>query len=280
MQSALCHGPGAFSALSVWRASTPFPDLALELAAQFLDEAARFEARVLLGVSPQWAAHAPPPFLPRESEAGRFPSTQSTLLVQVAAETREALMEPLRRLRAIFRGDLTLDEEVLGGRLGIGRDAFGFRDGVNSPSKEEIERIARIAEGEDAGGSWLLYLRMPQDLERFATLRPRAQERVIGLSRDAQPIDDAPADSHVSLARAWRKAATFVRRGFPFRDEGEEGLVFVAASARPESYPRALDVMLGREGPPDALLRYAQAVSGGLYFAPPDADWLRHRRGR
>ncbi|HEY0095897.1 MAG TPA: hypothetical protein VGB96_16330, partial [Archangium sp.] len=166
----------------------------------------------------------------------------------------------------------------LGGRIGEGRDPFGFRDGLLQPTREQVKRAALVPSGPLAGASWLLYLRFQQHLERFGRLKPPAQERVVGRTRDGELVPDAPAEAHIHRARASGAGENqlLIRRGFPFRHQGEEGLAFVAATSDPGSYVRSLDTLLGAQGgPPDALLRYATAVGGGLYLAPP-RDWFPH----
>ena len=128
-----------------------------------------------------------------------------------------------------------------------------------------------------AGASWLLYLRFQKDLERFGRLKPRGPGARGGPHPRRRARHDPPAEAHIHRARASGAGDNplLIRRGFPFRHCGEEGLAFVSASADPDHYQRSLDALLGRWGgqPPDALLRYATAVGGGLYLAPP-RDWF------
>jgi putative iron-dependent peroxidase len=280
-QEGLFHSPGAFSGIAVLRLSrnVALPQLR-EAVSAIQGELARARGlHTVLGLEPALlpeAAPRPPPPLPREGPTARFPSSQSHVLVQVSAVHREQLLWALRRTLTLSQGVLVLEEEVLGGRIGEGRDAFGFRDGLLRPTREQVQRTAVVPSGPLAGASWLLYLRFHQDLERFGRLRPGAQERVVGRTRDGEFLVDPPQEAHILRAR---EAGTgenqgLIRRGFPFRHHGEEGLAFVAAAADPGYYPRTMDALLGGNGrPPDALLRYATAVGGGLYLAPP-RDWF------
>ncbi|WP_257459448.1 Dyp-type peroxidase [Archangium lipolyticum] len=222
------------------------------------------------------APPAPPALLPRQGPTARFPSTQAHVLVQVSAEERERLLWSLRRVLALSQAVLSLEEEVLGGRIGEGRDAFGFRDGLLRPTPEQVRATALIPSGAMAGASWLLYLRFQQDLDLFSHLKPQAQERVVGRTHDGELVVDPPAEAHILRARAAGAGENqlLIRRGFPFRHAGEEGLVFMAAAADPDAYRRSLDALLGAGGQtPDAMLRYATAVSGGVYLAPP-LNWF------
>ncbi|QRN97185.1 Dyp-type peroxidase [Archangium violaceum] len=280
-QEGLFHSPGAFSGIAVLRLSRnmALPQLRQVVSSIHAELSAASGLHVVLGLEASLlreAPPAPPALLPRRGPTARFPSSQSHVLVQVSAEERERLLWSLRRVLALSQAVLSLEEEVLGGRIGVGRDAFGFRDGLLLPTPEQVRRTALIPSGPMAGASWLLYLRFQQDLDLFSHLKPQAQERVVGRTHDGELVVDAPAEAHILRARAAGAGENqlLIRRGFPFRHRGEEGLVFVAAAADPDAYRRSLDALLGVGGQtPDALLRYATAVGGGLYLAPP-RDWF------
>ncbi len=279
-QEGLFHSPGAFSGIAVLRLSrnaalSQLREVASTLHAEL---SAAGGLHVVLGLHHTLLPGTPTlsTLLPREGPTARFPSTQAHVLVQVSAEGRELLLWSLRRVLALSKAVLYLEEELLGGRIGDGRDAFGFRDGLVIPSREQVQRTAVVPSGPLAGASWLLYLRFQNDIERFGRLKPRAQEHVVGRTRDGELVPDAPAEAHIHRARASGAGANqlLIRRGFPFRHGGEEGLAFVSASADPDAYQHTLDALLGARGQtPDAMLRYARAVSGGLYLAPP-RDWF------
>jgi putative iron-dependent peroxidase len=280
-QEGLFHSSGAYSALVILRLhrNEARAQLRPVLSSLYTELSARERLKVVLGLEPVLVVpelHAAPLVLPREGATARLPSTQAQVLVQLAAEGREELLWALRRTTTLVSGVLTLQEELLGGRIGVGREAFGFRDGLLPPTREQVQRTALVPEGPLQGASWLLYLRFQQDLARFARLSPGAQERVVGRTHEGELLPSLPEDSHLARVRAagtWENTG-FIRRGFPFRDKGEEGLAFLSAAATPSIYPRALDVLLGTpRGPSDALLRYAQAVGGGLYLAP-SRDWF------
>ncbi len=281
-QEGLFHAPGHFSALVIWRLerASALPHLRDATALLLAELDTQRELHTLLALAPGLVspgAEAGPPLLPRRGAQARFPSTQAALLLQLSAPTREPLLWALRRAAAHFRGVLHPDEELLGGRIGDGREPFGFRDGLRAPTPDEVRRTALVASGPLAGAAWLLYLRFQQDLARFSRLAPRAQARVVGRTPEGALVPDLPPDAHVARARAAGagEASAFIRRGFPFRHAGEEGLAFVAASADPTRFHRALDALLGApDAAPDALLRYATPVGGGLYLAPP-RDWFQ-----
>jgi putative iron-dependent peroxidase len=275
-QEGLFHSPGAFGGIAILRLlrDVALPQLRDVVSSLHHELSTTRGLHAVLGLQPALlpGAPTPPALLPREGPTARFPSSQSHVLVQVGAGNRELLLGSLRRVLALSKGVLSLEEEVLGGRIGEGRDAFGFRDGLVTPTREQVKRTALVPSGPLAGASWLLYLRFQQDLERFGRLQERAQANVVGRTREGEPVVDPPAEAHILRARAagGGEGPLLIRRGFPFRHAGEEGLAFVAASADPECYRRSLDALLGAGGQtPDALLRYATPVGGGLYLAPP-----------
>lgn len=281
-QEGLFHSPGAFSGVVTLRLSrnAALPYLREAVSAIHAELASAQGVHAVIGLQPMLVPDAPPegpPVLPREGATLRFPSTQVQVLVQVSADSRARLLWALRRIRALSAAVLVLEEEVLGGQIGEGREPFGFRDGLLKPSREQIRHTALVSTQPLAGASWLLYVRFQQDLSLFSHLSRPAQERVVGRTHDGELLADPPAEAHVLRARlhGGGEMPTFIRRGFPFRQSGEEGLAFIAASADPEHYRRSLDALLGTgEGPADAMLRYATPVAGGLYLAPPRGWFL------
>jgi putative iron-dependent peroxidase len=258
-QEGLFHPPGDFSALAVWRLSrSSAASQVREAAADAYAELGRagdihavlaFDASL---VSPTADADAGPPLLPRSSAHARFPSTQAQVLVQLAARTRERLLWALRRTAALVAGVLVPEEEVLSGRLGEGSESLGFPDVSHVPSRDEVQRGAIVPTGPFAGATWMLYLRFQQDLDR----RPPPPRMRVVRSLPLHATPDA--------------ARGLIRRGFRFRQAGEEGLAFLAASSDPARFHRELDTLLGPGG---ALPRHATPVGGGLYLAP-SRDWL------
>lgn len=295
-QTALLHGPGALSGVQVWRAvASTRPEHTRALAARILDalddEARREGAHCLVALSMRaleghfahaaLARESPGAVLPRRGPGAALPSTQGDLLVQVAAPDTEPALRLLRKAQRTLETFCWLDVELLGGRIGDGREAFGFRDGIHAPTKEEILEHAMIPDGPAAGASWVLYQRWRQDRETFLGLRESRQADVIGRWPDGALKEDAPESAHVRLQQSAARQAPLIRRGFPYRSGGHEGLCFVAASRAAHNFGTALDAMIGGPGAEnDALLRYCVAVEGGVYVAPPNSLWLFEQDSR
>ena len=268
---ALLHGPGAFSAFVRLRAAPGATADTLREAARALGSLGQLpgETWLLPLLAPSLVGRPEVErLLPRSGPGGHFPSTPTPLAFQVAAPSREGLVHALRRAEAAVAGTAVVDDELLGGKLGDGREPFGFRDGLWVPTPDEVRGVARIPDGPLAGGSWVLAARFVQQVEAFHRLPPHEQEQAVGRTRDGEWISHAPPGAHAheqaAVSRGW-----LIRRGFPWRAFSEEGLLFVAAAREPAAFERALDAMTGASGPVDRLLAWTRPVSAAVYFAPP-----------
>jgi putative iron-dependent peroxidase len=183
--------------------------------------------------------------------------TQAHLFVQIAAKEREPLLTAQRRVAARLLGVCSLDEEVLGGQIGEGREAYGFKDPMPRPTPEQID-----ASLDADGNGWLLWLRYEQPLDRFSAQPLNTRQRIFGATIDGVPLNPSPPTSHKAMMQPHKK---LLRRGFPWRKSGEEGLAFVAVARDAETHRSAVETF-AKGG--DALAKWATPISGGLYFLP------------
>ncbi|WP_053235352.1 Dyp-type peroxidase [Sandaracinus amylolyticus] len=264
-QPALFHGPGAHAAVVVWRARDGVSTAFLRMRATAL-----IDRSVLVAIAPPLLDAHEREALPAErvlprAHAGRtMPSTRGSVLVQIASDERDGLIEALRRADALLGTIADRDEEIEGGWPHDRREPFGFRE-PRVPTHDDV-RAALVHEGPLEGATFLLHQRYVQHRARFFARREADRERVVGRTTEGVAISDAPQRAHVR--RVHQHA--MVRRGFPYRAWGDEGLVYVAIARAPEIFEQTLDAMLGaRDGITDAMLDYVEAIGGGLYVVPP-----------
>ncbi len=248
------------SAVSVWRRRGNTTDAAVRAAVVALLELSQPpHAQLLVAIAPSlvggdagWMAT---PFAPR---------TQGHVFLQLSAKERAPLLALLRAVGQQLRALCDLDEELIGGTIGDGREPFGFRDSVKAPTVDERAQLA----GED-GATHLMYLRFEQHLDRFAAQPVAAREGAMG-----QRLDGTPADAPGSHRARFSGTSNLVRRGFPYRQNGTEGLAFVAAASETAPLRQAWQHFAE-----DPLRRFVTPLSAGLYVAPPDPDWVLARKG-
>lgn len=296
-QGAAAHGTRRFNAVAVYRRAEGTSEQALqEAVGKLLSAVEAIELDtldVLVGIG--WSAlagHAAQKELaerhpkiekllePLKPGAKLRVATPGDVIVQVAAELETDRLFALRLAAALLAPAAVLVEESLGVRRGVGREPFGYR-GVPKSERESYSQSSVVApplieSGAAAGGGWLLYQRLAQDVTQFLALSDARRDEVVGVSQEGDELSGGPGPrSHVGIARAYQSddKVRLARRGFPYREKGEEGLCFLALAAAPESFGVALDAMSAAGGG-DALLAYIEARAGGLYFVPPSAEWL------
>lgn len=268
LQPALLKGPGTFGAVQVWRGRASAS--ALRAAVADILGQSHPDCEVLVGLRADLFADGSPArevheLFPMSGGGTTLISTQAAVFVQVASAERWPGVRALRRISLVMSSVADLDEEVLGGPLD-GREAFGYRE--RGPTPAELDHLT-VKDGAFHGYSVILWMRWIQDVRRFEARPAKKRDDVFGIRPDGDPISPEPAGAHVPLTRNAGQSWRMVRRGFPWRAAGVEGLAFVAASSGTESFQITLKAMLGSGGTADRLLGYARAVSGGIYVAPP-----------
>jgi hypothetical protein len=282
-QTALKRGPGRFRALLTFEPPTPNDGClaAAELLAELESEklngggrgAQRIAARplkVLVAVSPAILENHPH-FKQIQAELGdRRPyANQAKVLVQVAAETEDERTYALCLIERIFGArSLEVRQQFYGGRHLLSREAFGYRD-TSLGGQYNVPVSANVL-----GTSWLLFQQCDQDMQKFYSLSPEAQNRVMGRKRDPMPgeiNENFDEHSHAVAARhASGQPSRLLRRSFSYREYGKAGLAFVAAAAHPEHLLTALEAF--RKS--DSMREHVTLGAGGLYLVPPSSRWL------
>jgi deferrochelatase/peroxidase EfeB len=117
-------------------------------------------------------------------------ATPGDVIVQVAAELETDRLFALRLASALLTPAANLVEESLGVRRGVGREAFGYRDGRKgsdeSYSRDRVLELALIESGAARGGGWLIYQRLAQDVTQFQLLSDALRDQVMGISQDGE----------------------------------------------------------------------------------------------
>lgn len=304
-QSALFAGPGRYPALAFYRVPKDQPiqkDAIRGRAAALLREVEALELEtqhVLVSVRPELVDDHPsdpvdvPDIDPGAGPNGyrfEFGSGRIAVAIQVSAETPEDRIHALRLAKHLLVDDVVLEvaTEFIGDLRTSYREPFGYPDTRKGHIASDIEHAAIIEAGaKHEGASWVFFQRFVQDVPLFFTHPAPTRDAIVGIDVEGRThTGPAPPLSttqpHVKLMRAANRHATtgrphVIRRGFPYRDpSGDEGLAFVGIADSPLKFKNLLAIMLGlgASSDHDALLPYAQADAGGLFFVPPSADWL------
>lgn len=179
----------------------------------------------------------------------------------------------IRKLLSEVAEYIDVVDETYGYRYLDSRDMTDFVDGTENPEGSQREEVAIIAEGEFAGGSYVLAQRFVHNLPAWNQLSVVQQEKVIGRTKpDSIELDDVPAQSHVGRVdiKEQGKGLKIVRHSLPYGTAtGEHGLLFLAYCNTLHNIETMLLSMYGElDGKPDHLLNYTKAVTGAYFFAP------------
>ncbi len=298
-QTALFSGPGRFPALALYRSRGSRPKHVRARAAALLDEIQQLglsTEHILVALSPG-SLRGHPDSLPGHDIRPQDPGNgfefeldaalDVAVMVQISAATAEDRVHALRLVKHVLEdgNHLQIIEELLGDVRTSYREPFGYPDGRKPSDAADIRGAALISSGDLSGGSWIFYQRFVHDLVEFFKQGENERHAIMGIDFEGDTVPTPPSDpatqGHVTLARRVNRDAAgrpqIIRRGFPFRAaNGEEGLVFIGVTNEPLNFKVILQAMLGgaSSATHDAMLAFVDAVSGGLFFAPPNAAWL------
>jgi putative iron-dependent peroxidase len=232
---------------------------------------------------------------PRPAELHPFPeiaggkhravSTPGDLFFHIRAIQMDLCFELAGQIMNRLRGKAKVVDEVHGFKYFDERDLLGFVDGTENPSGEAAYDAVTVggADPAFAGGSYVAVQKYLHDMGAWNALPIEAQERAVGRTKldDIELPDDVkPSNSHVALnviTDSDGNELKILRDNMPFGTVGsaEFGTYYIAYAATPRITERMLTNMFIGDPPGnyDRILDFSSAVTGSLFFAPPQ-DFL------
>ena len=260
------------------------PAMTATLAAAAPEDGLVSVASIGTGIWPELTGTAKPKgmtdFRARANGPRKAPATPADLLLHIRSERRDLNHELAQRILAEAGEWLTIREETVGFRYLDSRDLTGFVDGTENPQGDERADVAVIGDEDPAhaGGSFVMAQRYVHDLTRWKRLSQKAQEDIIGRTKNTdQELDDdiRPDSAHISrvVIDEDGEELEILRHSMPYGDNSESGLLFIAYSRRQAIFDAMLDRMFdtapqGSESVHDHLMDYTQAKTGAYFFAP------------
>jgi putative iron-dependent peroxidase len=218
------------------------------------------------------------PFTAIEAEGRRAPSTGGDILLHILSRRHDLNFELAMRVRNQLGDTVEIMEEVHGFQYLDSRDLTGFIDGTENPKGAKDRAEVALIGSEDpefAGGSYVFTQRYVHDLQKWATLPTREQEKVIGRRKaDSEELSERvkPPTAHISrtVIEENGEELEIVRHSFPYGTVSEKGLFFIAYCKTLDIPEKMLARMMGTagDGVHDHLMDFSQAVSGANFFAP------------
>ncbi len=201
------------------------------------------------------------------------PATDGDVLIHLHSERHDLHFYILRKLMNAIHQFVDVIEERYCYRYLDSRDMTDFVDGTENPKDEARPEVALIADGEFAGGSYVMCQRFEHKLPAWNEMSISAQEQVIGRTKpDSIELEDVPALSHVGRVdiKEDGKGLKILRHSLPYGTmTGEHGLMFIAYCHSMHNFQVLLNSMYGEtDGMTDHLLRFTTAVSGAYFFTP------------
>ena len=206
----------------------------------------------------------------RGPDGYELPATQHDIVVWLTGASYDVVFDLSAGVLLALAGHATLANEIVGWPYHHDRDLTGFIDGTENPSLVDAMTVAVIPAGEAGdGGSILLLQQWQHDAVAWEALPIPTQESVLGRRKsDSVELDPRPPTSHVARTDQDTFGRIF-RRNIAYGSVDRHGTIFSGFSADQRILVGMLDSMVGRsDGPPDALTRYARALTGAYYVIP------------
>lgn len=211
------------------------------------------------------------------------PSTPGDLLFHLRGRRLDLCFELAHRIADRLGPAGRVVDEVHGFRFFDERDLLGFVDGTENPEGDEAAEAVLIGDEDPAfaGGSYAIVQKYVHDLAAWRALPVEEQERAVGrtkLSDIELPDDRKPSNSHVALNTIVDEEGEerqIMRFNMPFGAvwRGEFGTYFIGYARTPAVIETMLENMfVGKPaGNHDRLLDFSTALTGALFFVPPQA---------
>lgn len=206
---------------------------------------------------------------------GMAPATQRDVLIHIHSFRHDVNFSLAQAALSAFGDAIQIVEETHGFRWVQERDLSGFVDGTENPQGEQRPLVALMAEGENAGGSYVFSQRWEHNLKMFNRMAVAKQEQIIGRTKESDEElegDARPVTSHVSRVdlKEQGKGLKILRQSLPYGTaSGTNGLFFLAYCATLYNIEQQLLSMFGeRDTKFDAMLRFTKPVSGSYFYAP------------
>ncbi|WP_075181410.1 Dyp-type peroxidase [Pantoea sp. 1.19] len=206
---------------------------------------------------------------------GLAPATQRDLLIHIQSLRHDVNFSLAQAALQALAGVVEVQEETHGFRWVEERDLSGFIDGTENPQGDMRRQVAIIADGEDAGGSYVFTQRWQHNLTLWNRLAVAKQEQTMGRTKQDNrelAADARPLTSHLSRVdlKEQGQGLKILRQSLPYGSaSGVHGLYFIAYCAQLHNIEQQLLSMFGeRDGKFDAMLRFTQPLTGSYFFAP------------
>ncbi|KPA52657.1 deferrochelatase [Photobacterium leiognathi subsp. mandapamensis] len=202
------------------------------------------------------------------------PATGGDVLLHIHSNRHDLNFYAFRVLFEKMAQDVEVLDETYGFQYLDHRDMTDFIDGTENPqTAEDRANVGVIAEGEFAGGSYVMVQRYVHNLPAWHRLNVQAQEKVIGRTKvDSVELEDVPAASHVGRVdiKENGKGLKILRHSLPYGSvTADHGLLFIAYCQRQHHFDAQLESMFGEtDGKTDQMLRFSKPVTGAYFFAP------------
>ncbi|MDI6936725.1 Dyp-type peroxidase, partial [Serratia sp. Se-PFBMAAmG] len=152
---------------------------------------------------------------------GIAPATQRDLLIHIQSLRHDVNFSLAQAALAAFADAVVIEEETHGFRWVEERDLSGFVDGTENPQGDARQQVAIIAEGPDAGGSYVFTQRWEHNLKLWNRMAVEKQEAIMGRTKvDNEEIagDQRPVTSHLSRVdlKEEGKGLKILRQSLPY----------------------------------------------------------------